>query len=389
MGIGRMVKILRSKVDKERRVKIIAFHLPQFHEIPENDQWWGEGFTEWTNVKRGRKLFPTHYQPKVPLHNNYYDLSNPDVLIEQARMAKKNGIYGFCFYHYYFTGKKLLEKPVVQYLNQKEKIPYCFSWANQSFTRTWYGKNGNNELLLRQTYGNEEEWTEHFNYLLPFFQDEKYIKVNNAPMFLIYLPQEFAKCSQMISLWNQLARNHGFSGIHFVAMDTWNGTRWFPFGFDATVDFEPLCSMREIPEWAYVLRNKRRQTFQEKGISSNILKNALMVDNICTYEMICKISENRTNFKPAKVNYLGAFTGWDNTARKDESGCVVRGSTPLKFENYLRKQVNKSLKNGSEYLFINAWNEWSEGAYLEPDEKYGYAYLKAVRKVMKEMINEE
>lgn len=373
----------------KKEVKMIAFHLPQFHEIPENNEWWGKGFTEWTNVKRGRKLFPTHYQPKVPLHNNYYDLGEPEVLIRQARLAKKYGIYGFCFYHYYFMGKRLLEKPVEQYLRQKEKIPYCFSWANQSFTRTWYGKNGNNEMLLRQTYGGEEEWVEHFNYLLPFFQDEKYIKVNNAPMFLIYLPQDFSGCSKMILLWNRLAKEYGFTGIHFVAMDTWYETRWFPVGFNATVDFEPVRSIRDIPEWINVLRNKRVQSFQEKGISQNVWKNALMADNICTYNMICRISEKREHFNHIKVNYLGAFTGWDNSARKDESGFIIRNSTPDKFERYLRKQVKKSFERGNEYLFINAWNEWSEGAYLEPDDKYGYSYLKSVRKVAGEMAASE
>ena len=142
----------------KKKVKIIAFHLPQFHEIPENNEWWGKGFTEWTNVKRGRKLYPMHYQPKVPLHNNYYDLSKMEEIEKQVRMARMFGIDGFCFYHYYFTGKKLLEKPVEMYLIQKEKIPYCFAWANQSFSRTWYGKNGSNEVLLMQKYGEEKEW---------------------------------------------------------------------------------------------------------------------------------------------------------------------------------------------------------------------------------------
>jgi len=369
----------------KREVKIIAFHLPQFHEIPENNEWWGKGFTEWTNVKRGRKLYPLHYQPKVPLHNNYYDLSNSKVLIKQACMAKKFGIYGFCFYHYYFTGKKLLEKPIENYLKQKEKIPYCFSWANQSFSRTWYGKNGSNEMLLRQTYGGEKEWREHFNYLMPFFKDEKYIKVNNAPMFLIYLPQEFPACNKMIILWNQLAKEQGFTGIHFVAMDTWHEARWFPIGFNATVDFEPMRSMRDLSEAVNMRRNKRTQMFLEKGISSNLLRNAMMVDNICTYEMISRISMERQYFSNLKTNYLGVFTGWDNTARKDESGFVIRNSTPSKFEKYLRTQVQRTQKKNNEYLFINAWNEWSEGAYLEPDNKYGYAYLESVQRVVKDI----
>ena len=370
----------------KKKVKIIAFHLPQFHEIPENNEWWGKGFTEWTNVKRGRKLYPMHYQPKVPLHNNYYDLSKMEEIEKQVRMARMFGIDGFCFYHYYFTGKKLLEKPVEMYLIQKEKIPYCFAWANQSFSRTWYGKNGSNEVLLMQKYGEEKEWREHFEYLLPFFKDDKYIKVNNSPMFLIYLPQEFPKCNKMIALWNELARIQGFSGVHFVAMETWYDTRWFPIGFNASVDFEPMRYMRDIPNRMKEIKYKRVQDFLEKGISSNILKNSIYVDNICTYRTISNISMNRKYYNNLKTNYLGVFTGWDNTARKDESGFVIRNSTPAKFEKYLRSQILKSQKKDNEYLFINAWNEWSEGAYLEPDNKYGYAYLKAVKKVKDEMF---
>lgn len=370
----------------KNEVRMIAFYLPQYHEIPENNEWWGKGFTEWTNVRRGRKLYPTHYQPRVPLHNDYYDLSDPMVLVKQAAMAKKYGIYGFCFYHYYFMGRKLLEKPVERYLVQKEKIPYCFSWANQSFTRTWYGKDCSNEMLLQQSYGGEKEWQEHFAYLLPFFKDEKYIKVNNAPMFLIYLPQEFPQCNQMIALWNKLAKAEGLNGIHFVAMDTWHEARWFPSGFNATVDFEPLRTVRDIPYNLRVIMQKKRQLFMERGISGNVFKDALYVDNICSYDMITKLSVNRKIYHAFGSNYLGVFPGWDNTARKDESGYVFRNSTPLKFERYLRKQFERSKERGNKYLFINAWNEWSECAYLQPDKRFGYGYLNAVKKVSDEMM---
>lgn len=369
----------------KKEVKIIAFHLPQFHEIEENNEWWGEGFTEWTNVKRGKKMYPGHYQPRIPLNNNYYDLSDPTVLLNQAQLAKKYGIYGFCFYHYYFTGKKLLEKPVEQYFNAKDKIPYCFAWANQSFTRTWYGKNGSNEMLLRQVYGGEKQWKDHFDYLLPFFKDDKYIKVNNKPMFLIYLSQDFRKCSKMIDLWNELALRNGLSGIHFVAMDTVYEADWFPMKIDATVDFEPMRSMRDVPTWVKIIRDNRKRKFLPKGASGNVWKDSLYVDNICSYEMITKLSINRKHAHNIKVNYLGAFTGWDNTARKDESGLVIRNSSPEKFKKYLRTQILRSQELDNPFLFINAWNEWSEGAYLEPDNRYGYAYLRAVREVIDEM----
>lgn len=369
----------------KKNVKLLAFHLPQFHEIEENNRWWGNGFTEWTNVKRGRKLYVGHYQPKSPLNDNYYDLSDPSVLVKQAKLARKYGIYGFCFYHYYFTGKKLLEKPVEMYLKQKEKIPFCFAWANQSFARTWYGKNGSNEMLLKQTYGGEKEWKEHFEYLLPFFKDEKYIKVKNCPMFLIYLSQDFKECNKMIALWNTWAKQEGFNGIHFVAMDTGFDVKWFPVKMNASVDFEPMRTMRDIPTWINVIREKRRKKFAEKGISDNIIRNSLYVDNVCSYDMMSKLSMKRKHTNNMKKKYLGVFTGWDNTARKDESGIVMPGSTPEKFKSYLKKQLVKSQSMQNDFLFINAWNEWSEGAYLEPDKKYGYAYLKAVKEALQEV----
>lgn len=368
----------------KNNVKLLAFHLPQFHEIEENNRWWGKGFTEWTNVKRGRKMYFGHYQPKIPFEENYYDLSNPTVLVKQSKIAQKYGIYGFCFYHYYFTGKKLLEKPVEQYRMQDERIPYCFAWANQSFTRTWYGKDGNHEMLLKQSYGGEKEWRDHFNYLLPFFQDDKYIRVDNCPMFLIYLSQDFKKCNKMIRLWNKWAKEEGMGGIHFVAMDTSFQIRWFPFGINATVDFEPMRTMRDIPSYINAIRNKRREKFLERGLSSSWFINSMYVDNICSYDLVRKLSMKRKYVDNMKNHYLGVFTGWDNTARKDESGFVIRNSTPEKFKTYLKKQICKSQNMGNEYLFINAWNEWSEGAYLEPDEKYGYSYLNSVKQAIKE-----
>ena len=367
----------------KKEVKLLAFYLPQYHEIEENNQWWGKGFTEWTNVKRGRKMYIGHYQPKVPLNNSYYDLSNPDVLQTQACLADKYKIYGFCFSHYYFNGKKLLEKPVEMYLKQKKKIPYCLAWANQSFARTWYGKDGNNEILLQQLYGKEEEWKEHFDYLLPFFKDEKYIKVDNCPMFLIYLSQDFKECNRMIVKWNQWARENGFAGVHFIAMDTSAKVVKFSRKINAIVDFEPVRTLKDTPKWIERYRTKRRQQFVQKGVTNTVFINSFYVDNICSYDWISKISRNR-KYNDAKTHYLGVFTGWDNTARKDESGFVIRNSSPQKFKKYLKSQIIKSRQMENEFLFINAWNEWSEGAYLEPDNRFGYAYLRAVREAVEE-----
>lgn len=368
---------------KNKKTKLIAFYLPQYHEIPENNEWWGKGFTEWTNVKRGRKLYYGHYQPKVPLHQNYYDLSDPRVMQKQAKLAKEYGIDGFCFYHYYFTGKKLLEKPVEAYRKQKNKLPYCFSWANQSWARTWYGKDCSSEVLLEQTYGGEKEWKDHFNYLLPFFLDESYIKVNQCPMFLIYLPKDFKQCNAMIERWNTWAKAAGLNGIHFVAMDTGFPVKRFWSGIDATVDFEPMRSMRDLPLDIIRKRKLRREKFMNAGISKSLFVNSRLVDNVCTYDLLNQLILEREYSYNIEKNYLGVFTAWDNSARKDESSIIIRGGTPKKFEQYLVKQIHKSKAMNNEFLFINAWNEWSEGAYLEPDEKHGYAYLHAVKNAVK------
>lgn len=361
-------------------MKLIAMYLPQFHKIPENDAWWGKGFTEWTNVKRGRAFYKGHYQPRVPYHNNYYDLANDHVMQKQVKQARKYGISGFCFYHYYFCGKKLLEKPAERFLKNKDlNIEFCFSWANQSWTRTWYGNDEKSgKMLLEQTYGTEKEWKEHFEYLLPFFKDGRYIKVDNKPVFLIYLPQQFAKINKMIALWNQLAQNEGFLGVYFIAMDTAYDIHKSLKRFDAIMEFEPLCTIRKFPEWIHNIRNLKESAMKRFGICKAGIVNRILTDNVCSYQRACKYILNRKRTGRQKV-YLGAFPGWDNTARKDESGIVLSGSTPEKFEKLLIGQIKRSKRINNEFLFINAWNEWSEGTYLEPDEKYGYAYLQAVK----------
>jgi len=199
------------------RPKIIAFYLPQFHAIPENDQWWGQGFTEWTNVKKAKSLFEGHYQPRIPANKNYYNLMDPGTIEWQINLAKQNNIFGFCYYHYYFEGKKLLEKPLENLLRRKDlDFPFCISWANHNWTRTWDGKE--KKILMKQGYGNEKTWHEHFQYLLPFFQDKRYIKINNKPIFIIFWSSQFDKIDEMIELWNHLAKENGFDGMYFIEM---------------------------------------------------------------------------------------------------------------------------------------------------------------------------
>lgn len=371
-------------------MKIIAFYLPQYHAIPENDAWWGKGFTEWTNVKKAKPVIKGHVQPKVPLNENYYNLLNDDVKIWQAKIAKEAGVYGFCYYHYWFNGKMLLEKPAEQMLNNKDvDIPFCFSWANEPWSRSWKGESKN--VIMPQEYGSKPDWKRHFEYLLPFFKDERYIKENGRPMFIIYKPDIMPDCYKMLAYWNELAVEAGFEGIYFGCQ--------FPSSFRNTeneimfnfcIEFEPLYTKTEEQEFYNISTSagKRKLFVKHPGLFlkicwqkfNNVYRKKPMLRS---YEDTCKKMISR---KPKFKNSVpGMFTSWDKTPRNGSKAEIYTGSTPELFGKYLAKQVKRSKEvYKSEYLFITAWNEWGEGAYLEPDEQYKYGYLKAIKKAIDE-----
>jgi lipopolysaccharide biosynthesis protein len=359
-------------------MKLISFYLPQFHEIPENNEWWGKGFTEWTNMKKARPLYLGHYQPREPFRDNYYDLSEPQVMVDQMKLAKKYGIDGFCFYHYWFGGKKLLEKPLEQMLvNKKADLPFCLAWANEPWTRAWDGMLGSKEVLMPQVYGGEEEWKKHFEYLLPFFQDKRYICVDGKPVFIIYRAKNIPKCQEMMEYWNQLAVKSGLQGLYYIQMNTAFGIDKNNRKFNASLDFEPMRTYGELGKVRHRIWKLQAELYYKLKAIPIISKLILFkIDFDSFYQSII----SRSNGKRQK-NFYGAFSGWDNTPRKGRQGLIITGSTPKKFEKYLEIQVEKSIREGNEFLFINAWNEWAEGAYLEPDKKYGYAYLKAIKRV--------
>ncbi|WP_310829214.1 glycosyltransferase WbsX family protein [Paenibacillus pedocola] len=348
-------------------MKLIAFLLPQFHRIPENDQWWGEGFTEWTNTKKAVPLYPGHLQPKEPFEQYYYDLTDRAARNWQAEVAKAYGIYGFCYYHYWFKGKPLLERPFNQVLTSGEpQFPFCLSWANESWTRKWDG--GDNELLIRQEYGDEEDWEIHFYELLKAFRDERYIRIDNKPVFIIYRPGKIPRCDEMLNLWNRLAVKNGLDGIFFVR--TLGGFE-IPSqnGFDASVEFEPHYTFAHGDTqrlWHYMdLGGKEHLVFDYDQAWLSIL--------------------NRSHHRNGEKIFPGAYVNWDNTPRLGERGQSAIGASPRKFGWYLTKQIGraKSLYQ-SDYLFINAWNEWAEGAFLEPDRRYQFRYLEEVKKALEQ-----
>lgn len=357
-------------------MKIIAFYLPQFHEIPENNEWWGDGFTEWTNVKSSKPIFNGHNQPRIPLNKNYYDLTDVSTLEWQAKLAKEYGIYGFCYYHYWFEGEMLLNKPAeIMLKNKTVDIPFCFSWANHTWKRSWADKN--DCILKEQTYGDEKDWTDHFYYLLEFFKDNRYIKVNGKPMMVLYNPLGIKEFPEMMKLWQKLAIENGLPGICFIHQQNQydHSKEYGGELFDYGIEFQMNRAVIEFTKKSILFNLERVLNRIADKIPFLRCKFTTMQ---YTYDQIWNII---LNTEPKDDKWLpGAFVDWDNTPRRKNRGQVCTGVTPEKFKKYLTQQVKRARDiYNKEYLFMFAWNEWGESGYLEPDEKYGYQMLEAVR----------
>jgi len=349
-------------------MKILALNLPQFHEIKENDEWWGKGFTEWTNVRKAKPVYKGHVQPELPLNNNYYDLSKREDVIAQTKMAYENGVSGFVYFHYWYNGRKMLEKPCEILLKAPEaKIEYCFCWANHPWTRAWDGKA--HQILLQQTYGDVEDWENHLQYLLPFFKDVRYIKVDNRPMFFIYAMCNIPDYDNMIAYWKKRLIEEGFDGIYIVEYISSKNVRAFCKFTSAVYEDEPIYSAR----FCISPLQKAIRLFNKKMLRPDILD----------YDDIWEAILKKDAVYDGKKIIQGAFATWDNTPRRGKKGCTIfKGATPEKFEKYFSRLISGERKDCSkDYLVINAWNEWGEGAMLEPTEQYGYAYLDVVKKI--------
>jgi len=353
-------------------MKTIAFYLPQFHTIPENDQWWGKGFTEWVNVKKSQPLFTGHRQPRVPLSNNYYDLSDVEILRWQSELIQKYLVDGMCFYHYWFNGKLLLEKPLELLLGHKDiNMPFCLSWANEPWTRAWDG--GDKDMLISQEYGSEQEWSAHFKYLLQAFKDPRYIKINNKPMFIIYRAEAIGEFDKMISHWQIWAIENGFPGLHIVISNTYFKDKNSSIKDYQRLDFEPMYTLRKERNFMAKVKSKISSIFKTL-LYSNTLSMVYSYDDIWLSILKRPIQE---------TCYPGAFVDWDNSPRKQHKGTVFNGMTAEKFKFYFSQQYNRAKSTGCDFLFVNAWNEWAEGAYLEPDEEHAYALLEVIQESKK------
>ena len=352
---------------------VMAFYLPQFHAIPENDKWWGKGFTEWTNVKKAQPLFKWHYQPRVPLNNNYYCLDNRDTLLWQSDLMIRYGIDGMCSYHYWFSGQQLLQTPLRILLENPDiNMPFCLSWANEPWTRAWDG--GDKEVLMPQEYGDKSDWQAHFDYLIKAFQDPRYIQVDGKPMFIIYRAASIPCLTEMLAYWGELALAHGLAGIHFVMMNTVFNDPASRAGFDAELDFEPMHTIGHDLQGAQ--RYFRSLSIRGRRILNRLFPARKQPEDQISYRAIWQ----RILSRPLRQGcYAGAFVDWDNTPRKAERGLVMHGASPESFSRYFTKQYQRCCQQNVPFIFINAWNEWAEGTYLEPDSQHGHGYLEAVK----------
>lgn len=378
-------------------MKVIPVYLPQFHTIPENDEWWGKGFTEWVNVSNAKPLFPGHNQPRVPLNHNYYDLSDVETLKWQCKLAKDYGIYGFCMYHYWFNGHLLLEKPMEMLLAHPEiDIKYCISWANGEWRDTWKHKDTKQtKILIFDDYDNEKLWVAHFNYMLPFFKDKRYISEDDKPLLVIYTPHLIPKLNKMLDLWTSMAKDSGLNGLTYIyqsassSFDTsWDRSR-FTYGIEMN------------PGYARGISDVRKQQRKQQLVKYiGILKRKLHIrrslyipsnsSNLKHYdydEVWNKILELRPSNYSKMIPC--AFTDWDNTPRFGINGSVYDNVTVEKFKKYFEILI-KNAKNyyHSDKVFVFAWNEWAEGGYLEPDELYGYGFLEAIKEVLEKNKSE-
>ena len=354
-------------------IKAIAIHLPQFHPVPENDNWWGKGFTEWTNVVKARPLFEGHYQPHLPADIGFYDLRLGESRLQQESLAKEFGIHGFCYYHYWFTGKKLLEQPLHRKLeNEKEDLPFMLCWANENWTRVWNG--GDKDILLEQKYSIEDDLN-HILDLISYFKDNRYIKVEGKPVFIIYRPDLFPDINATIELWRKEVKKAGFPDIylgHALYFDDKLKT------FDFCIDFQPKFSKRPQPLNSSKFNNYLKAAAKRMGMQKRSC-----LDLVYDYENFVDI---QINMGFEKNKYPGITPSWDNTARRKENYFVLHNSTPAKYKKWLTHIVKNYPWNKmpESFLFINAWNEWAEGNHLEPCQKWGLKYLEVTQEALRD-----
>lgn len=358
-------------MDTVNKARVIAYYLPQFHPIPENDEWWMKGFTEWTNVGKARSLFPGHYQPKVPADLGYYDLRVAETRQAQADMAREYGVEGFCYWHYWFgNGKRLLERPFNEVLALGEPdFPFCLAWANESWKGINHGLRGRT-TLIEQLYPGKEDYIAHFNEVLPAFRDHRYITVDGKPLFVIFQPFKHPEMKEFIILWQSLAKQNGLKGIYFVGQ-TYNleadRKGLTEMGFDS-INVVRMFDFEKKAKFEYICAKWKHKIFRiPKVIEYKKASSFFVGDEEYDEEVIPTIIPN-----------------WDHSPRSGNKGLVLNHSEPAYFEQHMKDVILHIENKPSEHrlAFVKSWNEWAEGNYLEPDMRYGKQYLEVLKKYL-------
>ena len=354
-------------------IRCIAIHLPQFHPIPENDVWWGKGFTEWTNVAKAKPLFNGHYQPHLPADLGFYDLRLEEARQDQADLAVKYGIFGFCYYHYWFEGKRLLDKPVDAILETgKPDFPFMLCWANGSWTRTW---DGDDNILMEQKHSQEDDLA-HIKHLIKYFKDKRYIRIDNKPVFAICRTELMPYPKETADLWREELRKEGFDDIYLIKMEMFEtGIPAPSIGFDACAEFQP--DWRNFPEKL------------KEGLYARVVHKLFGQLNPFRRHSIYKYKDVATKMlaksRPLYKCFPCVTPGWDNSPRKKADALIMVDSTPRLFGDWMKQVIGnfKPYSDQENLVFINAWNEWAEGNHLEPCQKWGKSYLEELKSALK------
>lgn len=346
-------------------VRLIAFYLPQFHPIPENDAWWGRGFTEWTNVVRGRPRFPGHHQPHLPGELGFYDLRVPEVMARQAELASLYGIGGFAFYVYWFGGKRLLERPLETYLQSALSLPFCLCWANENWSRRWDGRA--DEILIAQRHSPEDDIA-FIEAAAAYLRDPRYIRVAEKPLLLVYRPSLLPDPAATAERWRQWCREAGIGEICLAYTQSFESADPADYGFDAAIEFPPNNS--------HPVDITDRVAGRDPEFRGMI------------YDWAVYPEQSRDYARCSYRLFRGVNPSWDNEARRPGRGAIFLGSNPAGYREWLENAIRDTQDRFSDpserIVFINAWNEWAEGAHLEPDQRYGYAYLQATREALEQ-----
>ena len=369
--------------------RLIAFYLPQFHPIPENDAWWGPGFTEWTNVAKAKPLFRGHRQPRLPADLGFYDLRVPETRQRQADMARSAGVEAFCYWHYWWgNGRRIIERPFEEVRGSGEPdFPFCIAWANQSWTGIWHG--APKSVLIEQTYPGPEDEVAHFRWAQKAFEDPRYLRVDGKPMFVIFSPHDLPSAVAFTDHWRELAAQAGYPGIFFVAISN----RYKP-GVDVYRDslLEPFDAVTALVPQDYLdgpardtQRTDLRRRWRELNVGYKLKKFKPAIFNRPTRIRYADVVARALEDMPPGERFLpSVLPGWDNTPRSSHRGVVYEGETPALFRKYLQKAVDRVADYSPDHqiVFLKAWNEWAEGNYVEPDAVNGHAYLDVIRSVI-------